>query len=207
MLEVGARDSSSSRAVAEAKARLRRRMLAQRAWLSPAAIHQKSLTIAAQLRVVTAFHTSHTVMVYLALGHEVQTAPIIKEAQRLDKRLVVPVVAGTELVAVELPSDHTQLRRGAYGILEPLATAPAVRPEDIHCVLVPGVAFDRRGGRLGFGKGFYDRFLPQLPAITRWYGLAFALQIVPCVPLMPHDIRMHGVITERGLVPCVERAL
>ena len=77
-----------------------------------------------------------------------------------------------------------------------------VRLEEIQYVAVPGIAFDRCGGRLGFGKGYYDRFLAQLPATTYTCGLAFCIQMVPCVPWLPHDIRMHGVVTEQGLIPC-----
>jgi 5-formyltetrahydrofolate cyclo-ligase len=207
MLQVGARvSSSSSRAVAEAKTRLRRRIMAQRSGLPRAEIQRKSLAIAAHVRAVVTFCAGQTVMVYLALPYEVQTGPLISEARRRATRIVVPVVRGAELVVVEFPDDCSRLRRGAYGILEPLGTAPTVQPEEIHCILVPGIAFDRQGGRLGYGKGYYDRFLPQVPTTTRWYGLAFALQVVPCVPQMPHDIRMHGVITERGMIPCRMRS-
>jgi 5-formyltetrahydrofolate cyclo-ligase len=201
MLEVGARDFSSYRTIAEAKTRLRRRIMVQRSGLPRGEIQRKSLAIAAHVHTVATFCASQTVMMYLALPYEVQTVPLIREARRLAKRIVVPVVRSAGLVAVEFPDDCSRLRRGAYGILEPLVTASTVQPEDIHCILVPGIAFDRQGGRLGYGKGYYDRFLQQVPPTTRWYGLAFALQIVPCVPQMLHDIRMHGIVTERGLIP------
>ena len=68
--------------------------------------------------------------------------------------------------------------------------------------MVPGIAFDRRGRRLGFGKGYYDRFLCRLPATTHVCGLAFSLQIVHHVPDMPHDVRMQSLVTEQGVLIC-----
>lgn len=148
------------------------------------------------------FCASHTVMVYMALAQEVQTALIIEEALRQCKRVAVPVVQGLTLIAVEFPQEKAQFRRGPYGILEPHRTSSVIRPEEIQYVVVPGLAFDRRGGRLGFGKGYYDRFLRQVSTTTYSCGLAFCMQIVPCVPRMPDDVCMHGVMTEQGLIPC-----
>lgn len=185
-----------------AKADLRRRLLAQRAALTALEVYHKSVAITAYACAMPAFRASQTVMVYMALAQEVQTGHIIEEARRQCKRIAVPVIQGPTLVAVDLPSDETLLRRGPYGILEPACTTAVVRPADIACVLVPGVAFDRRGGRLGFGHGYYDRFLAQLPPTTCYCGLAFGIQLLPCVPCRPHDICMHWIVTEQGAMPC-----
>ena len=128
---------------------------------------------------------------------------IIAQARQLQKRVVVPVVNGDHLRAVELSDDLAQLRRGRFGILEPYETQSVIQPQEIGYIAVPGVAFDSRGGRLGFGKGYYDRFLGQLPATTYRCGLAFGIQVVPCVPQAPHDICMHGIVTEQGCIPCM----
>jgi 5-formyltetrahydrofolate cyclo-ligase len=184
------------------KARLRRRLLSQRAALTELEIERKSAAIADQVCTMAAFCASHTIMVYLARAQEVQTARIIETARRQGKRIAVPVVDGPLLVAVELPLEAAQLRRGPYGILEPCRTAPVIQPEEIQYIAVPGVAFDRQGGRLGFGKGYYDRFLGRLPTTAYYCGLAFCMQLVPYVPRMPHDVCMHGIVTERGFIPC-----
>ena len=186
------------------KSRLRRQLLSRRATLTQTERQQKSAVIASHIVGMPVFLSSHTIMVYLALPQEVQTVSIIQAARRQGKRIVVPVVEDDRLMAVELSQPTARLRRGAFGILEPEPPAAVVRPEEIQYVAVPGVAFDRRGVRLGFGKGFYDRFLVQLPATTYRCGLAFCIQMVPCVPWLPHDIRMHGVVTEQGLIPCNE---
>ena len=188
------------------KAELRQHLLAQRAMLTPAEIEQHSTVIAAHVCALPAFCVSHTVMVYLALPQEVQTMQIITQARQSQKRVAVPVIRGQDLVAVALSEASTQLRRGRFGILEPCGTQRVIHPQEIGCITVPGIAFDARGGRLGFGKGYYDRFLRQLPATTYRCGLAFGIQVVPCVPQAPHDICMHGIVTEQGYSPCM-RAL
>jgi len=185
------------------KAELRQRLLAQRARLTPAEIEQHSAAIATYVCALPAFCASHTVMVYMALPQEVQTMQIITQARQLQKRVAVPVIRGQALVAVALNEAPMQLRRGRFGILEPRGTQCVIHPQEIGCIAVPGIAFDARGGRLGFGKGYYDRFLKQLPATTYRYGLAFGIQVVPCVPQAPHDICMHGIVTEQGCIPCM----
>jgi 5-formyltetrahydrofolate cyclo-ligase len=185
-----------------AKARLRECLLSKRRALTEPEIQQKSAVIAAQVCAMATFCASQTVMVYMALAQEVQTALIIEEALRQCKRVAVPVVRGLTLIAVECPREKAQFRCGPYGILEPRRTSSVIRPEEIQYVVVPGLAFDRRGRRLGFGKGYYDRFLRQVSTTAYSCGLAFCMQIVPCVPRMPHDVCMHGVMTEHGLIPC-----
>ena len=185
------------------KAELRQRLLAQRAMLTPAEIEQHSVVIAAYVCALPAFCVSHTVMVYMALPQEVQTRQIIAQAHQAQKRVAVPVIRGQELVAVALSEAPAQLRRGRFGILEPCGTLHVIQPQEIGCIAVPGIAFDARGGRLGFGKGYYDRFLKQLPATTYRCGLAFGIQVVPCVPQALHDVCMHGIVTEQGCIPCM----
>jgi len=186
-----------------AKAELRRHLLAQRAMLTPADIAQHSTVIAAYVCALPAFCVSQTVMVYMALPQEVQTMLIITQARQAQKCVAVPVIRGQDLVAVALSETPTQLRRGRFGILEPCGTPCVIHPQEIGCIVVPGIAFDARGGRLGFGKGYYDRFLGQLPATTYRYGLAFGIQMVSCVPQAPHDVCMHGIVTEQGCIPCM----
>jgi len=185
------------------KAELRRHLLARRAMLTPAEIAQYSTVIAAHVCALPSFCVSHTVMVYMALPQEVQTMPIITQARQAQKRVTVPVIRGQGLVAVALSEPPTQLRRGRFGILEPCGPQRVIHPQEIGCIAVPGIAFDTRGGRLGFGKGYYDRFLRQLPATTYRCGLAFGIQVVPYVPQAPHDICMHGIVTEQGCIPCM----
>jgi 5-formyltetrahydrofolate cyclo-ligase len=185
------------------KASMRQCLLRRRATLTRTEIQQKSAVIATYVYAMPAFCTSRVVMVYMALPKEVQTTMIIAEARRRQQRIAVPVVRDNNLIAVELPLQATRLQRGAHGIFEPSDITGVVPLASIDCVLTPGVAFDRCGGRLGFGQGYYDRFLCQLPATTYLCGLAFSIQVVPCVPRMLHDICMQMLATEQGLIPCM----
>jgi 5-formyltetrahydrofolate cyclo-ligase len=169
-------------------------------------VQHKSAIIAAEVSRLPAFQASHTIMVYMALEQEVQTAGIIDAARHHNKRIVVPVVDGVNLIALELPCEPAQLRRSRFGILEPGLDGAIVQPDNIPLIVVPGIAFDRYGARLGFGKGYYDRFLQQVPESTYAYGLAFAMQIVPRLPQMAHDVCMHGIMTEQEFIPCQDHA-
>ncbi len=184
------------------KARLRASCLARRAVLTTVKRRQMSATIAKHVCAMPAFRDSQTVMLYMALPQEVQTAAILAASLYQGKRITVPVVKPHGLVAVELPAGQLQFQPGPFGILEPAVSTATISPQDINCVIVPGIAFDRRGARLGFGKGYYDRFLCRLPATTHVCGLAFSLQIVQHVPDMPHDVRMQSLVTEQGVLTC-----
>jgi 5-formyltetrahydrofolate cyclo-ligase len=186
----------------DTKACLRHRLSVHRAALTAAEIRYKSAVIAARICTLPVFTASPTVMVYLALPQEVQTADIIAVARSQRKRVVVPALDGMTLLAVELPLDAAQLRRGPFGILEPRSRTAVIRPEEIDFIVVPGLAFDRQGGRLGFGKGYYDRFLGQLPTTTYLCGVAFCLQIVPYVPQLPHDVCLPWIVTEQEIISC-----
>ena len=184
------------------KVQLRESCLARRAALTMAERRQMSAAIAKHMCAMPVFRDSQTVMLYMALPQEVETAAILAASRRQGKRVTVPVVKPCGLAAAALPTGQLQFRPGPFGILEPAVSAAIMSPEDIDCVMVPGIAFDRRGARLGFGKGYYDRFLCRLPAATHVCGLAFSLQIVQHVPDLPHDIRMQSLVTEQGVLLC-----
>lgn len=184
------------------KRALRQYLHQQRMMLTPAEIASYSACIAQHVCALPSFRVSQTIMVYMALPQEVQTHDIIDRAWQLRKRIAVPVVRGRRLLAVELPRERARLQRGPFGVVEPCEPHTVIATQTLGCVLIPGVAFDTTGGRLGFGQGYYDRFLALLPVTTYRCGLAFRLQVRPGVPQEPHDIRMHGIVTEQGHCPC-----
>ena len=188
--------------VQPAKRRLRRGLMAQRAALSPEQISHYSAVITSHVCAMPRFNASHTVMAYMALPQEVQLSDVIATAQQQHKRVVVPVVTAQGLIAVECPSDRRHFRRSLYGILEPRDTSVVVPPAEIDYVLVPGVGFDLRGNRLGYGAGYYDRFLKLLPATADYGGVAFHIQLVSQVPSRCHDVPMRFMVTEQGVQLC-----
>ena len=188
------------------KAQLRELCLARRARLTPTDRCRMSAVVARHVSAMPAFLDSQTVMLYLALPQEVQTADLLAECHRKSKRVAIPVVAQHGLLAAQLQPGQPKLKPGPFGILEPANGTTIISPDDIDCVLVPGVAFDGRGARLGFGRGYYDRFLCRLPAAAHVCGLAFSLQIVERVPDMQHDVRMQSLVTEQGVRRCEDNS-
>jgi 5-formyltetrahydrofolate cyclo-ligase len=137
-----------------------------------------------------------TVMSYLAFGSEVDLSDVHDAVFAAGGRMVVPRVEAPRIVAVELvPGEDARVSR--FGIREP--AGPEVEPAEIDLVLVPGVAFDRSGRRLGYGAGYYDQFLTRVSPGTPLVGSCFSVQIADRVPSEPHDRPVDVVITERGL--------
>lgn len=155
------------------------------------ATHQsQSADILAALEDHPAFRSAQTVLLYHSLPDEVDTHPFIRKWSG-KKRILLPVVQGEELELRIYKGEET-LVTGAYGIGEPTGET-FTDYAAIDLVLVPGVAFDRKGNRLGRGKGYYDRLLPHLPA-ARKIGICFPFQIVEEVPAESFDIRMDEIV-------------
>lgn len=138
-------------------------------------------------------------MWYWATDEEVDTRPMIRAALAGGKRAVVPVtdVRAKRLIPCELTDPHEDLEPGPYGILQPTRSAMQPIPlKAIEAVMVPGLAFDRRGHRLGRGGGYFDRFLARLPERVPKIGLAFRFQVVHQLPHDAHDIRVTHLVTD-----------
>lgn len=177
-----------------AKQRLRSEILLQLKRQKEECRNRKSRIIKNKLFRHLIFKKAKIVMFYIAFGKEVETAEMIREARRTGKIIAVPVLkSDSALMKPCLLLDSLKLVRGPYGILEP-ATKTEVNLEDIDLVIVPGVAFDQKGRRLGRGKGCYDRFLSKLPKKAYSLGLGFDFQILPVVPTSCHDVSVNKVI-------------
>lgn len=159
---------------------------------------RRSQAIQRKLFRLAAFRRAKTVCCYVALPYEVQTWRMIEEMLSKGKRVVVPMVQPRrkQLRLSELRNPAADLVRGAYGVWEP--QPGAVRParlRDLDLVLVPGLAFDRQGHRLGHGFGYFDRFLARLPKATPTIGLAFRFQLFDRLPTAAHDRAIQAVLT------------
>ena len=164
--------------------------------LTPAEAAKKSVRIREKLYSLESFKKARGIAFYASFAAEVDTADMIDEALALGKRVFLPRydrVQGT-LFFHEV-KDRAGLTRGALGISEP-PPGPEARPEDIDCIIVPGLAFDKAKNRLGRGAGCYDRFLARLRPETTKIGLAFAFQLVERVPVEAHDRPLDRVITD-----------
>jgi 5-formyltetrahydrofolate cyclo-ligase len=178
------------------KARLRVEALARRDALADRPVRDAG--ILARVTSHPAWAGAGTISCFVGVKSEVATLPIIGAALALGKRVGVPVVEQGKLVLYDLRALD-ELAPAPFGLLEPRAElrAPArvVDPGGVDLFLVPGVAFDRSGGRVGYGKGYYDGLLPRARAGVPLIGLGYEVQVVAEVPMGPSDVRLSALIT------------
>jgi 5-formyltetrahydrofolate cyclo-ligase len=157
--------------------------------------------IADRLRALPAYQQARCVLLYVSMRSEVDTFALLDELLAARRGVCVPVTdwAARRLDLFAL-TDRAELAPGRYGVPEPRPeTRRPVDPSAIDLALVPGVAFDPCGRRLGYGAGLFDGLLPRLPVSCPRWGLAFAAQMVDELPADPHDQRVDAVITEDAI--------
>ncbi len=181
--------------------KIRRAALAARDRLAPGELREISRLVTARIFRLEEFTAAATVLFYAAFKSEVQTMAAIEESLEMGKRVALPLTLAAErqLQPYLVTDPARELRPGYCSIQEPdPGLAPALDPREIDLVLVPGSVFDRHGGRLGYGGGFYDRFLAR-PAVKAFrVGLACELQVAPGrLVLAPHDQPLDCLVTEK----------
>ena len=180
------------------KAQLRKACLRQLKEQKESERRQRSRAIWRKVFRLTAFRQARVVFCYVALPYEVQTWQMIESMLAKGKRVVVPVARPRtkRLVLSEVKNPSRELGPGAHGVLEPRRRAlRPVSARAVGLVLVPGLAFDRKGFRLGHGQGYFDRFLAGLPKDTPTVGLAFRFQLFDRLPTAAHDHAVSKVLT------------
>jgi 5-formyltetrahydrofolate cyclo-ligase len=183
------------------KRRLRERLLAERARLPAERRAALSAAVADRIEGLPAWAAARTVALYAPMGAEVDTAAIARRAEAVGKRIAWPRLAPAGHALHFAACAPGELVAGPLSTREPPAGAPAVPPDEIDLVVVPGVAFDAGGRRLGRGRGHYDATLAALPRGAARIGLAFEIQLVSSVPAGPTDAAVDAVVTERRVVP------
>jgi 5-formyltetrahydrofolate cyclo-ligase len=160
----------------------------------------RSADICARVAALPRYQQSRVLHCYLPIGSEVDTSPLLAQAFAQHKRVVVPVVQrGSRDLAHSwlLSASPGDLETGVFQTLQPRVLRPALLG-DWDMVIVPLLAFDRRGYRLGYGKGYYDRLLTAAPAAT--VGVAFAAQEAERLPNDAHDIPLNWIVTEHEVI-------
>ncbi len=147
--------------------------------------------------------SAKTVMWYIDVRSEVRTKPNLLDALKTDKRVIIPYCFGDNLRLWWL-EDMNELVEGTWKILEPPKARWSevnkhVHAQDLDIIMVPGVAFDRHGGRVGNGKGYYDKLLENVRSDTALVAVAFESQLFDAVPSGPQDIYMDKVVTEKAV--------
>ncbi len=171
--------------------------------LSESELSEKTRKIENRLFEFANFLEAKTSLLYINCSNEVITQEILKRCFAYNKIVVLPAfdVEKFEMKLMKVDDLETDLKIGPRGILEP--DPDRCKPVPIDCIdiaIIPGVAFDEKGGRIGSGEGYYDRLIPKLPITTRKVALALESQIIQQVPMESHDKHVDIIITEKRVI-------
>jgi len=191
----------NDKAVRQAKKELRSRLQQMLLAMPPAQIARRSEKICRNVAALPEFQQARTVMVFIPIAGEVDTRGIAQAAWKAHKTVLVPKVVWDthDMVALPCRSFEDGMVTGRYGLTEPSAGRP-FRPDAIDMVIVPGLAFDRKGGRLGRGAGFYDHFLSTQGLRAIPCAVAFDTQLVPAVPTSRYDWPVQMLVTDKEVL-------
>ncbi|MTK13677.1 MAG: 5-formyltetrahydrofolate cyclo-ligase [Clostridiaceae bacterium] len=143
------------------------------------------------------YKNAKTIFIFISFKDEVDTLGIIKKSLEDGKIVCVPKVISKQegMVAIRI-NNFEDMAVSSYGILEPKDTTNIIKENLVDLTFVPGLAFDKKGGRIGYGGGFYDRFLKDMRKDAKKIGLAYSFQIIDEVPMEEHDLFIDGIITD-----------
>jgi 5-formyltetrahydrofolate cyclo-ligase len=139
-------------------------------------------------------------MVYTSKEKEVNTVPLITVLLERGNPVVVPIIVKEDItLRLSFLRDLSALVPSTFGVPEPIGSEIPARGEEVATIILPMLGFDRTGGRIGYGAGYYDRFLEKYPALHK-IGIAFACQEIDSLPLDETDVRMDHIVTEEGII-------
>jgi 5-formyltetrahydrofolate cyclo-ligase len=182
----------------EPKQSLRKQLLQERLRLSPEEVRDRSLRITDNLLSVLPARTDSRILIYYPIRNEVETQGLRDFFWAAQIPVLLPHCADEHQLRPVLYSADTELRPGKYGIPEPCPTPDPSSTETPDIVIVPCLASDHKKYRLGYGAGYYDRYLNAIPALK--IGLCYDFQILPEIPANAHDIRLDWVISETQMI-------
>jgi 5-formyltetrahydrofolate cyclo-ligase len=191
--------------MSQTKAALRLRAKEARSLLSPAEIATYSASI--EEKLLGLLDGFETVMVYAAKAPEAETMGLIAALNRRGVRVVVPIIE-RETCSLRLSylPDPGVLVPSTFDVPEPIGHELPARPEEVEVVVIPMLAFDAEGNRLGYGAGYYDRFLCRYPHPKK-IGIAFSCQQAGRIPADENDVKMDYIVTEKGIIRHNGRAI
>ena len=150
--------------------------------------------------LMTLVRDRETVMIYTSKEKEVSTVPLIAALLKHGNPVVVPIIVREDIsLRLSYLHDFSVLVPSTFGVPEPIGSEIPAKGEDVDTIILPMLGFDRTGGRIGYGAGYYDRFLEKYPAMRK-IGIAFAFQEIGRLPLDETDVRMDYIVTEEGIV-------
>ncbi|MBQ7986559.1 MAG: 5-formyltetrahydrofolate cyclo-ligase [Clostridia bacterium] len=180
------------------KNKIREEMKQKRRNMMPEEVFEKSQMAQKIFLESEQYKNAKAIMLYLPLGNEVDTKAIINNAFSLEKKVLVPVTDSKtfEITAFKI-TEGMEFEKGTFSVKEPKERI-SFELSKIDVVLVPGIAFDRDGGRIGFGKGCYDKFLKGIKAVK--IGFCYDFQLVDSIETDENDVSMDYVITEKEII-------
>ncbi|MDI6782946.1 MAG: 5-formyltetrahydrofolate cyclo-ligase [bacterium] len=187
------------------KSEIRIELSAWRKSLSWEDVIKRSQQIGVRLFSLSEFRFAKRILFYVSYDNEVYTHEMIKHALRYRKQIFVPIsqVAPHTLLISELLDFDLDLAPATYGILEPKPDCVRLaNPKELDIVIVPGIAFDIQGNRLGHGVGYYDNYLRYLSPTIKTIGLAFKEQLLSELPKTDNDVPVNKIITENKIYTC-----
>jgi len=190
------------------KEKFRKELLEKRKKIPKNKVLSKSKKIKQLLFDTEEFKNASTILFYISYGNEVFTHEMVKECISNKRKITVPVtdVENKTLILSKL-KNWEDLTLGAYDILEPKEDKiEEVSIYDIDLIIVPGIGYDELGCRMGHGVGYYDDLLKNATN-SHHFGLAFESQIVENIPIEPHDIPVHKIITEKRIIDCLAQPI
>jgi len=178
---------------------LRRKMLESRKALSEDVYREKSLLIQQRLISTEEYSIANVLVLYSPIHNEVETQQVFENSLTSGKKVLLPAVYEGKLLFREL-KGIADLYKGKFGILEPSAANAVFDPGLADLIVLPGIAFDLKGHRVGYGKGYYDKTLHHLEGQGKLAGICYDFQLVDEIAGEPHDVRVDMIITERRII-------
>lgn len=186
----------------DGKSVLRLKARAARRAITPEVREAASREVAQRVLLLPEMRDVRAVLLYGASPEEMEPLPLEIALRARGVRVAYPRVHGRKHLALHWVDDREELVTGSFGLLEPSAEATCALPSEIDAIIVPGVAFDVCGGRVGYGRGYYDTLLGGPCEGTPTIGIAFDEQVVAEVPCQPHDRRLDVVVTPTRTIRC-----
>jgi 5-formyltetrahydrofolate cyclo-ligase len=177
----------------------RQLILDQRKYLAVAEARAASLQVQKAFIASAEFASSKVLALYAPIHNEVDTSVVFVEALAALKSVIYPAVCGEGLVFRRVLSLKG-LQKGPFGISEPAASCEACDPREADLIVIPGVAFDVQGKRIGYGKGYYDKTLHSIEGQGKLVGFCYDFQVVETIADEPHDVKMDMLITEKRVL-------
>jgi len=178
------------------KKQIRKEMKERRQQLSPAQVEQLSRQVRQRVEELYPVQEASNIMAYASIGNEVNLLPLLEKWRQEGRTILLPRVESGGRMEAVIWTGWDRIKSGPFGIREPLGEP--FDPASIDVVLTPGLVFDYKGYRLGYGKGYYDRFLTRLSPSAFFCGIGYEFQVIENVHPHPGDIPMHWIVTDHS---------